>query len=122
VVTPEPAPARSAGIPSGQSLHAPRHYYASLLIRHGESVKPVQARLGTPQRLRPSTLTATSGRTPTTALGTPSSGAWRPNRGGGEVNIPEELLAAIGGIAVESVWLEVIAASMSAGGWLTRST
>jgi hypothetical protein len=38
------------------------------------------------------------------------------------VNIPEELLAAIGGIAVESVWLEVIAASMSAGGWLTRST
>ncbi|UFN44523.1 tyrosine-type recombinase/integrase [Nocardioides okcheonensis] len=40
------APARSAGIPPGQGLHALRHYYASLLIRHGESVKTVQARLG----------------------------------------------------------------------------
>jgi integrase len=39
-------PARAAGIPSGQGLHALRHYYASLLIRHGESVKTVQARLG----------------------------------------------------------------------------
>lgn len=39
-------PARSAGLPSGQGLHALRHYYASLLIRHGESVKTVQARLG----------------------------------------------------------------------------
>ena len=27
-------------------MHALRHYYASLLIRHGESVKVVQARLG----------------------------------------------------------------------------
>jgi integrase len=27
-------------------FHALRHYYASLLIRHGESVKVVQARLG----------------------------------------------------------------------------
>jgi hypothetical protein len=27
-------------------MHALRHYYASLLIRHGESVKTVQARLG----------------------------------------------------------------------------
>ena len=39
-------PARSVGIPTGQGLHALRHYYASLLIRHGESVKVVQARLG----------------------------------------------------------------------------
>ncbi|WP_210441499.1 tyrosine-type recombinase/integrase [Nocardioides xinjiangensis] len=39
-------PARAAGIPVGQGLHALRHYYASLLIRHGESVKTVQARLG----------------------------------------------------------------------------
>lgn len=27
-------------------MHQLRHYYASLLIRHGESVKTVQARLG----------------------------------------------------------------------------
>ncbi len=39
-------PARSADVPLGQGLHALRHYYASLLIRHGESVKTVQARLG----------------------------------------------------------------------------
>ena len=39
-------PARAAGVPLGQGLHALRHYYASLLIRHGESVKTVQARLG----------------------------------------------------------------------------
>ena len=35
-----------AGLPKGTGFHALRHYYASLLIRHGESVKPVQARLG----------------------------------------------------------------------------
>jgi integrase len=29
-----------------RGLHALRHYYASLLIRHGESVKVVQERLG----------------------------------------------------------------------------
>jgi integrase len=38
--------ASQAGIPTGTGLHALRHYYASLLIRHGESVKVVQARLG----------------------------------------------------------------------------
>jgi len=38
--------ARSAGIPSGVGFHALRHFYASLLIRHGESVKVVQNRLG----------------------------------------------------------------------------
>ena len=27
-------------------MHALRHYYASLLIRHGESVKVVRSRLG----------------------------------------------------------------------------
>lgn len=31
---------------TGTGLHALRHYYASLLIRHGESVKVVQANLG----------------------------------------------------------------------------
>jgi integrase len=37
---------RRAGVPPGTGLHDLRHYYASLLIRHGESVKVVQARLG----------------------------------------------------------------------------
>ena len=35
-----------AGLPPGPHFHDLRHYYASLLIRHGESVKVVQARLG----------------------------------------------------------------------------
>ncbi len=30
----------------GYTFHSLRHYYASLLIRHGESVKTVQARPG----------------------------------------------------------------------------
>lgn len=38
------AAAATAGTTGG--MHALRHYYASLLIRHGESVKTVQARLG----------------------------------------------------------------------------
>ena len=37
---------KSAGAPAGTGFHDLRHYYASLLIRHGESVKVVQARLG----------------------------------------------------------------------------
>jgi len=36
----------TAGAPAGTGFHALRHYYASLLIRHGESVKTVQTRLG----------------------------------------------------------------------------
>jgi integrase len=40
-----PAVAR-AGLRVGTRFHDLRHYYASLLIRHGESVKTVQARLG----------------------------------------------------------------------------
>jgi len=36
----------AAGLPPGTGFHAFRHYYASLLIRHSESVKTVQARLG----------------------------------------------------------------------------
>lgn len=35
-----------AGLPKGTHFHDLRHFYASLLIRHGESVKVVQARLG----------------------------------------------------------------------------
>lgn len=38
--------ARVAGIPQGKGVHLLRHYYASLLIRYGESIKTVQARLG----------------------------------------------------------------------------
>lgn len=40
------AAADAAGLPDGTGFHALRHYYASLLIRHGESVKTVQVRLG----------------------------------------------------------------------------
>jgi integrase len=37
--------AAAAGV-LDETFHATRHYYASVLIRHGESVKVVQARLG----------------------------------------------------------------------------
>ena len=36
----------TAGAPAGTGFHDLRHYFASLLIRHGESVKTVQSRLG----------------------------------------------------------------------------
>lgn len=35
-----------AGLPREITYHSLRHYYASLLIRHGESIKTVQERLG----------------------------------------------------------------------------
>ncbi len=38
--------ADAAGLPARTGCHALRHYYASVLIRGGESVKVVQARLG----------------------------------------------------------------------------
>jgi len=38
--------AKAVGVPAGTVFHSLRHYYASLLIRHGESVKTVQHRLG----------------------------------------------------------------------------
>ena len=38
--------AGEVGLTTGTGIHSLRHYYASLLIRHGESVKTVQARLG----------------------------------------------------------------------------
>ena len=40
--------AKVAGLTAdtGTAMHALRHYYASLLIRYGESVKTVQSRLG----------------------------------------------------------------------------
>jgi len=39
-------PAKSMNATTGPGMHALRHYYASLLIRYGESVKTVQTRLG----------------------------------------------------------------------------
>lgn len=36
----------AAGLREGTRLHDIRHYYASLLIRHGESIKTVQKQLG----------------------------------------------------------------------------
>jgi integrase len=38
--------ATAAGLGDGVTFHDLRHYYASLLIRHGENVKVVQGRLG----------------------------------------------------------------------------
>ncbi len=38
--------AKAVGVPQGTVFHSLRHYYASLLIRHGESVTTVQHRLG----------------------------------------------------------------------------
>ena len=38
--------ARQVGLEPSTGMHALRHYYASLLIRFGESVKTVQVRLG----------------------------------------------------------------------------
>jgi integrase len=38
--------ARAVGLSPRTGFHALRHFYASLLIRHGESVKVVQSRLG----------------------------------------------------------------------------
>jgi integrase len=56
-------PAVSEAGMAGVVFHELRHYYASLLIKHGESVKVVQATQPPP---RPSTPTATCGRTPRT--------------------------------------------------------
>jgi integrase len=41
-----PAVAAVEAVPHGTGMHELRHFYASLLIRHGESVKTVQSRLG----------------------------------------------------------------------------
>ncbi|MDQ1501627.1 MAG: hypothetical protein QOI86_4967 [Actinomycetota bacterium] len=38
--------ALASALPPGTNFHDLRHYYASLLISHGESVKVVQSRLG----------------------------------------------------------------------------
>ncbi|HVW33679.1 MAG TPA: site-specific integrase [Acidimicrobiia bacterium] len=38
--------AKRAKLPAGRTFHDLRHYYASVLIRHGEPVKVVQSRIG----------------------------------------------------------------------------
>ena len=43
---PLPTAVRRSGVRPDLTFHDLRHYYASLLIRHGESVKVVQRRLG----------------------------------------------------------------------------
>ncbi len=43
---------KASNAPHGTGFHSLRHYYASLLIRHGEIVKVVQARLGSRVRRR----------------------------------------------------------------------
>jgi integrase len=75
--------ARMAEVP-GARLHDSRHYYASLLLRQGESVKVVQARLGhasaqetldTCSHLWPDSedmTRATVGRSPRTNFGLPA--------------------------------------------------
>jgi hypothetical protein len=45
-ITRWPRPRPSPGMPAGTGFHSLRDYFASLLIRHGESVKTVPARLG----------------------------------------------------------------------------
>ena len=64
------------GGPRKPPLPRPAHYYVSLLIRHGESVKTVQARLGHANAAEPWTPTATCGRTPTTVLVRPWIWSW----------------------------------------------
>jgi integrase len=43
--------ARPLGVPTGDGYHQLRHFYASLLIRHGESIKVVAARLGDSEQM-----------------------------------------------------------------------
>ena len=60
---------READLPSTMRFHDLRHFTASALIHGGQSIKTVQAVLGTARRPRPSTSMATSGRTPRTTPG-----------------------------------------------------
>lgn len=55
------AAAGPRSIPAGDGYHQLRHFYASLLIRAGESVKVVQERLGHTSAQRTWTSTPTSG-------------------------------------------------------------
>jgi len=72
------------GIPTGRGFHLLRHYYASLLIAHGESVKVVQDRLGD--------------RSATITLDT-YAGLWPDSEDGTRVAVDTVLGAALGGPA-----------------------
>ncbi len=50
---------KAAGSPAGTGFHSLRHYFATLLIRHGESVKTVQLGSGTRAQSRRWTRTRT---------------------------------------------------------------
>ena len=88
-----PTTSRCAAPPSGPSgagrqeqpdsthpLPRLRHYYASLLIRHGSRSRRCKPDWGTRAPARPSTPTATCGRTPTSAPGTLSTWPSAPLR------------------------------------------
>lgn len=57
---------RKVGVPKGIGMHELRHYYPSLLNRHGESVKTVPRRLGHATAAEPSIPTLICGPTQTT--------------------------------------------------------
>jgi hypothetical protein len=63
--------AKAAGLGAEVTFHDLRHYYASLLIQHGESVKVVQRRLGHKSAVEHWTPTRTCGRTPKTGPARP---------------------------------------------------
>jgi len=54
---------KESGAPRDTTFHDRRHFYASLLIRHGENVKVVQRRLGHATAARRWTPTPTCGPT-----------------------------------------------------------
>ncbi|WP_345630355.1 tyrosine-type recombinase/integrase [Streptomyces thinghirensis] len=62
-----------AGIAKGTGPHALRHHYASLLIKHGESVKTVSERLGHTNAAMTLKSTPTCGPTPRSGPGPPST-------------------------------------------------
>jgi hypothetical protein len=57
----ETTAAEPLGIAKGEGFHQLRHFYASLLIDSGQSVKSIQERLGTGRPSSPSTFMAISG-------------------------------------------------------------
>ena len=75
-------PVVSAAVaPQRTGFHDLRHYYASLLIRHGESIKTVQHRLGHATAAETLDTYATSGPTQTTGHGKPSMPSYAPAGG-----------------------------------------
>ena len=65
-----------AGLPPGATFHDLRHFYASLLIAHGCSVKAVQRRLGHQSAMETLDTYSHSGRTATTRPARQSTRFW----------------------------------------------